>query len=410
MASRIVVTGMGIVSPVGNSVDTYWKNLIAGKSGIRRIDRWDASGLTCQIAGMAEDVSPFNMDMKEQRRHCRFSVFAVESANQALAQSGVDLSKENPYRVGVIIGSGIGGIDTIYENSVKHHEGGQRKVSPLMIPTGITNTAAGVVAIVHDLRGPNKNVVTACATGTQCIGDAVNLLKLGKADVMLAGGTEATIIPFALASFGAMKALSTKRNDSPEQASRPFDADRDGFVMGEGAAVLVLEREEHAKARGAEILCEIKGVGESADAYHIAAPREDGLSVAAAMKEALREAAVNPEQIGYFNAHGTSTKLNEMTETLALKQVFGEQTPPVSSTKSMTGHLLGAAGAIEAVACIQAIREGILPPNINYETPDPECQVNLVANQAREAEIAFAMSNSLGFGGHNASIIFGRYE
>ena len=407
---RVVVTGMGIVSPLGNTVDTFWENATAGHSGIRVIESFDTTDYPCKIAGIAEDVSPHNMENKEQRRHCRCTVFAVEAANQAVAQAGLDIDKEDPYRCGVMVGSGIAGIDTIYENCVKHDKSGPKRVSPLMIPTGITNAASGYVAQVHNFMGPNKVIVTACATGSHCIGDAADAIRLGKADVMLAGGTESTIIPFGIAGFAAMRALSTSRNDEPEKASRPFDTDRDGFVMGEGAATLLLESEEHAKARGAEILGEVVVLGESCDAYHIAAPREDGSGPAAAMKQALALAKLNPDDIGYFNAHGTSTKLNDASETQALKSVFGEKMPPVSSTKSMHGHLLGAAGAVEGAACLMALKHGVLPPNINYDTPDPECDVNLVANEAKEAKIAFAMSNSLGFGGHNASIIFGRYD
>jgi len=409
MSQKVVVTGMGVVSPVGNTVADFWKNLCNGVSGVRRIDRWDCSDLPCQVAGMAEDVSPHNLDPKEQRRHSRFTVFAVEASNQALAQAGIDADGLDPYRAGVLIGSGIGGIDVIYENCVKHANGGPRRVSPLMIPTGISNMAAGVVAITHNFRGVNKCVVTACAAGTHAIGDAADMIRLGKADVMLAGGTEATVIPFGIAGFAAMRALSTGRNDAPEQASRPFDLDRDGFVMGEGAGILVLESEDRAKARGAEILAEIPSMGESSDAYHIAAPRENGETVARAMESALAQAGVQAEEVGYFNAHGTSTKLNEAMESKALRLVFGDDMPPVSSTKSMTGHLLGAAGAVEAIACIQAIRTGVLPPNINYDTPDPECPVNLVANEAREGDVAIAMSNSLGFGGHNACLLMRRY-
>jgi 3-oxoacyl-[acyl-carrier-protein] synthase II len=288
-------------------------------------------------------------------------------------------------------------------------EGGARRVSPLMVPKGLANMAAGAVAIRLGLLGPNKCVVTACASGTHSLGDAASLIQTGKADVMVAGGAEATIIPFSIAEFCAMKALST-RNDEPEKASRPFDMDRNGFVMGEGAGIMVLESEEHAKARGAEILGVVAGMGDTCDAYHITAPRPDGSGVAAAMKEALREAKLNPEDIGYFNAHGTSTKLNDAGECKALHVVFGEETPPTSSTKSMIGHLLGAAGGVEAVICILAMRDGILPPNINYDTPDPECQLNLVANTAIEKKVSAVMSNSLGFGGHNASIILTKYE
>lgn len=410
MSKRVVVTGIGIVSPLGNDVATYWKNMCAGKSGIRTITHFDTEKLGTKFGGMAEDVAPAGMEPKEIRRHSRNTLFAVESANQALAQAGLDINKENPFRCGVLMGSGIGGIEVIYEHAVNMHVGGPRRVSPLMVPTGIANSATGVVAQVLGFMGPNKAVVTACASGAHAIGDAADLIRLGKADVMLAGGTEATLIPYSLAGFGAMRALST-RNDAPEKASRPFDLDRDGFVMGEGAGALVLESEEHAKARGAVILGEIAALGESCDAYHIAAPREDGSGPVGAMKMALELAQLRPEQVQYFNAHGTSTKLNEPCETKGLQAIFGpkEQMPLVSSTKSMTGHLLGAAGAIEAVACLLAIRDGIAPPNINYDTPDPDCDVNLVANEAREAKIDIAMSNSLGFGGHNASLILRRY-
>lgn len=407
---RVVVTGMGVVSPLGNAVETYWKHLCAGKSGIRTITHFDTEKLGTKFGGIAEDVTPAGLEPKEIRRHSRNALFAVEAANQAVAQAGIDIAQENPFRCGVMMGSGIGGIEVIYEHAINMHVGGPRRVSPLMVPTGIANSASGLVAQVLGFMGANKAVVTACATGAHAIGDAADLIRLGKADVMLAGGTEAPVIPYSLAGFGAMRALST-RNDAPEKASRPFDLDRDGFVMGEGAGALILESEEHAKARGAVILGEVAGLGESCDAYHIAAPREDGTGPVGAMKMALDLAQVNVEQIGYFNAHGTSTKLNEPCETKGLLAVFGskEQMPLVSSTKSMTGHLLGAAGAIEAIACLLAIRDSVAPPNINFDTPDPDCDVNLVANTAREAKIDVAMSNSLGFGGHNASLILRRY-
>jgi len=409
MSAKVVVTGLGVVSPVGNDIKTFWDNLCAGKSGIRRIDCFDPSELAAQIAGIAEDVQPEGMDNKELRRMSRYSQFAIEASDQAWKQSGLDIDALDPYRCGVIVGSGIGGLNEINIDSVKMAEGGPRRVSPLMVPKGLVNMAAGLVAIHRGILGPNKCVVTACASGTHAIGDAANMIRLGKVDVVLAGGAEATIIPFGMAGFCAMRALST-RNDEPERASRPFDKDRDGFVMGEGAGMLVLESEEHARARGAEILGVVAGMGETCDAYHITAPRPDGSGVATAMNMGLREAGLNPEDIGYFNAHGTSTKLNDAGECKALHAVFGEKTPPTSSTKSMIGHLLGAAGGVEALACLLAIRDGILPPNINYETPDPDCQLDLVANEAREVKIAAAMSNSLGFGGHNASLILTKYE
>ena len=297
---------------------------------------------------------------------------------------------------------------SIQDEVIRLHEGGPRRVSPLMVPKGLTNMASGSIAIRLGLRGPNKAVVTACSTANHCIGDAIDLIRLGRADIVLAGGTEAPIIPFAVAGFSSMRALST-RNDEPQRASRPFDKDRDGFVMSEGAGILVLESEEHARARGAEILAEAAGLGDSCDAFHITAPMEDGSGSARAIHLALKEAGVNPADVNYYNAHGTSTTLNEPGEAKALRAVFGESMPLVSSTKSMTGHLLGAAGAIEAIASIMAIRDGIIPPNINFETPDPECIVNLVANTARQAKVAIAVSNSLGFGGHNAALVLRRY-
>lgn len=409
MSKKIVITGMGVVSPLGNTVATFWEGMCAGRSGIGPISRFDIEGYASRIAGEVDEVVPAGMSAKDLNRQDRYTTYAIEAADQAWAQSGLDLNTEDPYRCGVYIGSGIGGIETIANDVVRLHEGGPRRVSPLMIPKGLVNMASGNVAIRLGLRGPNKSIVTACATSTHCIGDAANSIRMGEADIMLAGGSEASIVPFGVAGFSAMKALST-RNDAPQAASRPFDADRDGFVIAEGAGIVVLESEEHARARGAEILGVVAGMGETCDAYHITAPRPDGEAAVAAMRKALDVAQVRPEQVGYYNAHGTSTKYNDSSETLALKAVFGDAMPPVSSTKSMTGHLLGAAGAVEAIACLLAIRHGVLPPNINFETPDPECDVNLVANEAREAKVAIAMSNSLGFGGHNAAIVLTNYD
>ena len=409
MQSKVVVTGMGVVSALGNDVSSFWEGIREGRSGVKTIDRFDTDGLASKIASTVSNVVPEGMSKKELRRESRYSMLAIAASDQAVAQAGLDMAKEDPFRCGAIIGSGIGGLDMINTESVRMHEGGPRRVSPMMIPKGLANMASGAVGIRHGLQGPNKATVTACASGTQSIGEAADLIRMGKAEVMLAGGAEATVIRFAMAGFCAMKALSTS-NDEPERASRPFDKDRNGFVMGEGGAVLVLESEAHARARGAEILGEIAGLGETCDAYHITAPRPDGSGAAAAMRAALQQAALNPEDVDYFNAHGTSTKLNDAGECRALQSVFGDAMPPASSTKSMIGHLLGAAGAVEAVVCIMAIREGVLPPNINYDTPDPECRLNIVANEARDASIAVAMSNSLGFGGHNASLIFSRYE
>jgi 3-oxoacyl-[acyl-carrier-protein] synthase II len=409
MGGKVVITGLGVVSPLGNSVDQFWNGVKEGRSGIRKIEHFDCSNLPTRIAGVAPDVNPEGMNNKDLRRQSRYTQFAVEASIQAMRDSGLDMSKENPFRVGVIFGSGIGGIETVNEDSVKMAEGGPRKISPLMIPKGLTNMGSGAIAIQHGLQGPNKAIVTACATGTNCIGDAAEMIRAGKADVIFAGGSEASVIPFGVAGFCAMRALST-RNDEPERASRPFDAERDGFVMGEGAGVLVLEDEEHAKARGAHIYGYVAGMGETCDAYHITSPRPDGSGPAEATRAALRDAKLNPEDIDYYNAHGTSTKLNDSSESLALHTVYGSDMPPVSSIKSMVGHLLGAAGAVEAIACLLAMRDSVIPPNINYENPDPECQVNLVANEAREQPLKAVMSNSLGFGGHNASLILRKYD
>lgn len=407
--TRIVVTGMGVASPVGNDVETFWNALCAGKSGIAPIRSFDASGLPVRIAGECADCYPADMSPKDVRRRDRYTLFALYVADQAWQQSGLDINREHPERCGVVFGSGIGGLKTIEEQHKVYMEEGPLRISPLMLPKILSNMAAGEVAIRLGLRGPNKAVVTACASGTQSIAEASNNIRCGQADVMLAGASEAGVVPFGIAGFAAIKALS-RRNDEPERASRPFDLDRDGFVMAEGAGILVLESEEHARARGADILCEIAGYGETCDAYHVVAPRPDGSGAADAMNIALRDAQLAPEDIDYFNAHGTSTKYNDISESLALRTVFGDKMPPVSSTKSMIGHLLGAAGAVEAIACVQTIRTGIMHPSINFETPDPECPVNVVANEAREADVAAVMSNSLGFGGHNASIILKRYE
>lgn len=409
MKRRVVITGMGVVSPVGNDQKTFWESIREGRSGIRKIDRFDVTDYPSQIAGLAPEVIPAGMGSKDLNRQDPYSIYAIEAADQAWAQSGLDIEKEDRFRCGAMIGSGIGGIGTIADEVLRLNERGPRRVSPLMIPKGLANMGSGNVGIRLGLQGPNKCVVTACASATHSIGDAAKLIRAGEVDVMVAGGSEAAVVPFGVAGFGAMKALSC-RNDDPERASRPFDADRDGFVIAEGAGILVLESEEHAKARGAEILAEVVGYGESCDGYHITSPRPDAAGAIYAMEMALTDAAMDPSKVDYFNAHGTSTKYNEISEAMALQRVFGEDTmPPVSSTKSMMGHLLGAAGGVEAIACILAIRDGILPPNINFDTPDPECKVNIVANEAREAKIDVTMSNSLGFGGHNASIIIARY-
>jgi 3-oxoacyl-[acyl-carrier-protein] synthase II len=406
---RAVITGMGVVSPVGNTIDSFWESLVAGRSGIGLTTRFDTTEFKTKISGQCVDVVPRGFTPRDMHRVDRNAVYAIEAADQAWKHSGLELAKINADRAGVVIGSGIGGIETIQDEVIRMKEGGPRRVSPLMVPKGLTNMASGSVAIRLGLRGPNKAVVTACSTANHCIGEAINLIRLGKADIVLAGGTEAPIIPFATAGFSSMRALST-RNDEPTRASRPFDKDRDGFVMGEGAGILVVESEQHARARGAEILGVAAGLGDSCDAFHITAPIEDGSGSARAIRLALEDAGVNAPDVDYYNAHGTSTQLNEPGEAKALRIVFGDNMPLVSSTKSMTGHLLGAAGAIEAIASVLAIRDGIIPPNINFETPDPECEVNLVANTARNAKVSVVVSNSLGFGGHNAALVLRRYE
>jgi len=400
---------MGVVSPVGNDVETFWKALCEGKSGIAPIRSFDASELPVRIAGECEDCYPADMSPKDVRRRDRYTLFALYVADAAWKHAGLDINKEIPERCGVVFGSGIGGLKTIEEQHKLYLQEGPSKISPLMLPKILSNMAAGEIAIRLGLRGPNKAVVTACASGTQSITEAANNIRCGQADVMLAGASEAGVVPFGIAGFAAIKALS-RRNDEPERASRPFDLDRDGFVMGEGAGILVLESEEHARKRGAEIFAEVAGYGETCDAYHVVAPRPDGSGAADAMRIAIQDAGLAPSDVDYFNAHGTSTKYNDISESLALRTVFGDDMPLVSSTKSMIGHLLGAAGAVEAIACVQTIRTGIVHPSINYDTPDPECPVNIVANVAREEKVDVVMSNSLGFGGHNASIIIKRYE
>jgi 3-oxoacyl-[acyl-carrier-protein] synthase II len=409
---RVVVTGLGVVSPVGNDVATFWNSLIEGKSGIRRIDRFDPSDYPCQIAGMVRDFNPEDyIDKKEVRRMDRFTQYAVAASLQAVRDAGLEITDENAEQVGVYIGSGIGGIETLVEQTLILHERGPRRVSPFMIPMMIGDMASGQVSILLGAKGPNSSPISACATGTNSIGDAFKIIERGFADVMICGGAEAPILPIALAGFSAAKALSTSYNDTPEKASRPFDANRDGFVMGEGAGILVLEELEHAKRRNARIYAEIIGYGMSGDAYHITAPDPEGEGQARAMRMALRDAGLKPEEVDYINAHGTSTPLNEKFETMSVKKAFGEHAYKlaISSTKSMTGHLLGAAGGVEAIATVKTIENGIIPPTINYETPDPDCDLDYVPNVARKADVQVAMSNSFGFGGHNASIIFKKY-
>jgi 3-oxoacyl-[acyl-carrier-protein] synthase II len=410
-SQRVVVTGLGAITPLGLDVDSFYQGLLEGKSGITRIGAFDTEKYTCKIGGEIKDFDATNyMDPKAARRNDRFVHFAFAACKEAVARAGLDMDQEDPDRVGVFIGSGIGGMDTIEKNCRKLIEGGPRKVSPFMIPALISNMASGVIGIELGAMGPNFSIVSACATGAHAIGESLKTLRLGEADVMIAGGSEATITGLSYSGFCSMKAMTTN-NDDPAHASRPFDANRDGFVMGEGAGVLVLESLKHAQKRGAEILCELVGYGASCDANHITAPHPEGKGLIGAMKRAMTSGKVNTGEIDYINAHGTSTPYNDKFETLAVKSLFGEHSKslPMSSTKSMTGHLLGAAGGVESVACVRMLQTGNIVPTMNYQTPDPDCDLDYVPNEAREAKLSVAMSNSLGFGGQNASLIFKAY-
>jgi 3-oxoacyl-[acyl-carrier-protein] synthase II len=412
MSKRVVVTGMGCISPVGNNVKETWESILAGKSGAGMITHFDASR---HKTSFAAEVKGFDsvvlFGQREARKMDRFTQFATAVAMQALEQSGLKIDESNRDRVGVMIGTGIGGIGSLLEQVEVMRERGPDRVSPFLVPMMISDSAAGMLAIRFGARGPNMALATACASGNNAIGEALEIIRRGAADAMMAGGSEAALVPVAMAGMNVMTALST-RNDDPQTASRPFDKDRDGFLMGEGAGMLILESLEHAQARGANILCELSGYGATDDAHHISAPAENGAGAAIAMKLALENANLDLGDVGYINAHGTSTPLNDKSETAAIKTVFGEQAYniPISSTKSMTGHLLGASGALEAVFCILAIREEILPATINYHTPDPECDLDYVPNRPRKASPKHVMSNSFGFGGHNATLIFSRFE
>jgi 3-oxoacyl-[acyl-carrier-protein] synthase II len=403
---RVVITGLGVVSPVGNDIATFWKNLTEGRSGIRPYTAFNSEGYDCKIAGEVKkiDLVTFFKNPKDARRADRFTQFAMAASKMALADAGFDPATINPERVGVMIGSGIGGLQSMEMETKRLYEKGPSRVSPFTIPMMISNMASGLVSMEFGFCGPNMSIVTACATSNNTIGEAWRIIKFGDADAFVAGGTEATISPLGIAGFASMRALST-RNDEPEKASRPFDKDRDGFVMGEGAGILVIEELEHAKRRGAPIYCELVGYGLSADAYHMTMPLPEGAS--RCMQMAMRHAQVNPQDLNYINAHATSTPIGDISETKAMKQALGDPIYkiPVSSTKSMTGHLLGAAGGIELAACALAIKHGIIPPTINLETPDPECDLDYVPNVARETKVRVAMSNSFGFGGHNATLI-----
>jgi len=407
LQKRVVITGLGTISPLGSGKENFWQALTAGQSGIGPITRFDAGEMAVRFAGEVKDFDPgVFYDRKEARRMDRFTQYAVAAARMAVEDAALDLEKEDSYRVGVIFGTGIGGVETLEEQKQILLEKGPNRVSPFFVPMMIANMAAGQIAINLDAHGINFTVINACASGASAIGEAFRVLQRGDADIVITGGSEASVTPLTIAGFTAMKALST-RNEAPAKASRPFDRGRDGFVLGEGAGVMVLETLEHATARGARIYAEVAGYGCTADAYHITAPAPGGVAASKVMALALEDAALNPEDIDYINAHGTSTELNDRQETLAIKNVFGEYAYklPVSSTKSMTGHLLGAAGAIELVITALVIHTGIIPPTINYEEPDPDCDLDYVPNVARQRQVKAAMSNSFGFGGHNVTLV-----
>jgi len=411
LARRVVVTGMGLICAVGQTSTEVWQNIVAGKSGISKITRFDTTQFACQIAAEVKDFDPLKfIEKKEVKKMGRFIHFAMAAAAEAMKTSEFKITPENATRVGVHIGSGVGGFDVIEREHAELLKGGPRKISPFFIPAAIVNLAAGHVSIRYGAKGPNEATATACTTSAHAIGDAYRIIQRCDADVMIAGGSEAAITPMGVGGFAAMRALST-RNDDPETASRPWDRDRDGFVIGEGAGILVLEDLETATNRGAKILAEIIGYGMSADAYHITQPAEEGEGGWRVMTTAIHDAKLSPSDIDYVNAHGTSTPIGDMLETMAIKRTFGADTKiPVSSTKSMTGHLLGGAGGLEAGITILALRDQILPPTINLANPDPECDLDYVPNVARKAPLNIALSNSFGFGGTNGSLIFKRWE
>ncbi len=409
---RVVITGMGILCPTGNSVEEAWSNAAAGKTGIGRITRFDTSHLENHFGGEVKNFDPNEvLGRREARRTDRVTQLGIVAAKQALDDSGLEITDSNRYRIGCIMGSGIGGIGSIFEGVKAFLERGAKAVSPLMVPMMLPDSAAAKIAMTWGLRGPNFAISTACATGNNSIGEATEIIRRGAAKAILAGSSEAGLADIAIASFNNMTAIS-RRNDAPEKASRPFDIDRDGFVVAEGAAMLVLEELEHARARGAKIYAEILGYGQSCDAYHVTAPLETGEGAAAAIELALENAGLKPEDLDYINAHGTSTPLNDVSETVAIKRALGETAYeiPISSTKSVTGHLMGAAGAVEAVFSIMALRNDFIPPTINLDNPDPQCDLNYTPNQGKSVTVDIAMSNSFGFGGHNAVLIFGKYH
>jgi 3-oxoacyl-[acyl-carrier-protein] synthase II len=410
---RVVITGMGLVSPLGNDLKSFWDNLSNGRSGIGPITLFDVTQYDCRIAGEVRDFDPAIAfkNPRDARRSDRFTQLAVAAAKSALADSGLTLPVPNPDRIGVMVGSGIGGLKTMEDQHTILMNRGPSRISPFMIPMLISNMASGIISMEHGLQGPNYATVSACATSAHGVGEAWRMIREGDADAFVAGGSEAAIVPLGIGGFGAMKALST-RNDEPNRASRPFDKGRDGFVMGEGAGILVMEELSHAKARGAKIYAEIGGYGLSADAYHMTTPLENGEGAQRCMRMALKKAGITPEQVDYVNAHGTSTPVGDLCETRAIKAVFGEHAKQlsVSSTKSMTGHLLGAAGVVESIACILAIQNSLIPPTINLENPEDECDLDFTALTAKERKVRVAVNNSFGFGGHNATLIIKGFE
>ena len=416
LTNRVVITGLGAISPIGIGKDAFWQGLLAGKSGIDKITHFDASDFKAQIAAEVKDFNAADfIDRKEAKRMDRYTQFAIAATKLAFEDANMDLSKEDKERIGVFIGSGIGGIETLHDQYNTIFTKGPGRVSPFCVPMMISNMAAGMTSITFGLQGPSVCPVTACATGTNAIGDAMRVIQRGEADVMVAGGTEACIAPLPVAGFASMKALCTDMNDNPQKASRPFDKNRSGFIMGEGAGCLILEELEHAKARGAKIYAEMVGEGASADAYHITASHPEGLGAKLVMRNALEDAGMKPEDIDYINVHGTSTHVGDLSEAIAIKDVFGEHAYKlnISSTKSMTGHLLGAAGAVEAMACVLSVKNDIVPPTINHneDDKDPELDYNMnfTFNKAQKREVRAALSNTFGFGGHNCCVVFKKY-
>ena len=409
---RVAITGMGAVTPLGNSVSEFWQACVEGRSGIDYVTQFDATGYPCQIVGEVKGFDPLDhMDRREARRMSRFSQFAVATSREALQAAELDLEREDRSMVGVILGNGIGGLPIIQDAVHTIREKGGMRIDPLFMPKMLPNMAAAQLSMALGAKGYSNTVITACAAGTQAMGDSLDLIRSGRADVVLTGGTEAALCVLGLCGFAVMRALST-RNDEPRKASRPFDAERDGFVAAEGAAIFVFEDLERARRRGAPIVAEIAGYGACNDAYHVVAPSADGEGAIRAMNWAMEDAGVTPEEVDYISAHGTSTKLNDSAETLSIKKTFGEQAYriPVSATKSMIGHSFGAAGALESVACLESMRHGVIHPTINYEHPDPECDLDYVPNKARRADVRVALKNSFGFGGQNACLLFKRFE